>query len=131
MPAPLEIALRGREQIHGVGDPPVADEKAGALPHRVLAKIEHAPVAPDQHRIVAEAEHRFGQLPMRRDQRLPQAEMVLEIGVDRRRQCEPARLGRGHSRRWRKRAPFPEDGRWHCQARRDRPRAAPPAGETR
>ena len=68
-------------------------------------------VAPDKHRIVAEAKHRLGQLPMRRDQRLPQAEMVLEIGVDRRRQRKPSRPGRGQPWRWRKGAPFPEHGR--------------------
>src|ERR1700722_258337 len=48
---------------------------------------------------------------MRRDQFLPQAEMVLKIGVDRRRQCEPTCPVRGQPWRWRKGAPFPENAR--------------------
>src|SRR3984957_20269335 len=48
---------------------------------------------------------------MRRDQFLPQAEMVLKIGVDRRRQCEPTYPVRGQPWRWRKGAPFPENAR--------------------
>ena len=89
----LKLVVHAHEHIRCVGHPLVAKEKAGALTHRLLAEKEHAPIAPDKHRIVAETEHRFGQFPMRRDQLLPQAEMVLQIGVDRRRQCEPARPG--------------------------------------
>ena len=69
------------------------------------------PSRPTSTESLPKAERRFGQFPMRRDQRLPQAEMVLEIGVDRRRQCEPTPLGRGQPWRRRKGAPFPENGR--------------------
>ena len=54
----------------------------GALPHRLLAQIEHAPVAPDEDRVVARAKHRLGQILVGADHRAAHAEMILEIGVE-------------------------------------------------
>ena len=67
----------------------VAHEEPGALLHRLLAEVEEAAVAPDQHRIVAEAEQRLGQILVSADQSLAQAEVIAEEGVDTGRNRKP------------------------------------------
>ena len=96
----MKRRVHAREQIDGVGDSAVAHNQPGALLHRLLAKVEHAAVAADQHGIVAEAKQRLGQILAGADQNLAQAEVVGEKRINAARKRQPIgrrdrRLGRG------------------------------------
>ena len=80
--ASLQRRVHARDQIDRVGHSVVAHKEPGALLHRLLAEVEEAAVAADQHGIIAEAEKRLGQILVSPDQSLAQAEVIAEEGVD-------------------------------------------------
>ena len=88
-----ELVPHRFNQRDRVGDALVAEDEAGALPYRLLAEIEHPSVAADEDRIVAHPKHRLSQILVRPDERLPESEMIAEIGVQRRGQSEPVLAG--------------------------------------
>ena len=57
-------------------------DEARALPHHLVAEVEHAPVAADQDVRVDLLKYGMGQILVQTDHRVAQAEVVLEIGVD-------------------------------------------------
>ena len=69
LPRP-KLLVHAHKHVCRLGHPLVSNEKPRALTHRLLAEVEHAPVAADQHRIVAEPEQRTGDILMRADQDL-------------------------------------------------------------
>ena len=60
----------------------VAHKEPGALLHRLLAEVEEAAIAADQHGIIAEAKKRLGQILVSPDQSLAQAEVIAKESVD-------------------------------------------------
>ena len=88
---PLElVAFIAREHVDRLGDALVAHDEAGALPHRLLAEIEHAPVPAHSTASLPDAQHRLGQVLVGADHRAAHAEMILEIGVDGGRKRQPS-----------------------------------------
>ena len=112
-------------QIDRVGHAVVAHDEPGALLHRLLAEVEEAAVAADQHGTVAAPSSGLVRSLWARIRTWRKAEVIAEEGVDAGRQRQPVVAGGGNRRRRREIAALLENRRrrvrpHHAQHQRGR-----------
>ena len=114
--ASMKRRVHARDEVDRVGHSVVAHDEPRALLHRLLAEVEKAAVAADQHGIVARAQERLGQILVGPDQNLAKTEVIAEESVDAGRQRQPIGAGRGNRWRWREVPPLLENRRRRVRA---------------